>query len=187
MKKLIILILGLLLIVFVSFASEEQMDFRNTKWGMSMKEVKEIETLKLMKSTSSTLIYQTRISGLDCFLVYGFHEDRLYTGTYIFQVEHLNYNKYIDDFMKLKELLEEKYGKYEGVVVFGDPDINLDKGIAVGMGYLKFHSMWELENTRIYLELYGENLEFDLFISYINPEIYSQMQQTHKNKILNDL
>lgn len=185
MKKVTILVICLLVLSSVCI-SEEEMNFRNVKWGMSEKEVKKRESAKYLRKMFNHLLYDTRLNGLDCTLAYGFYKDQLFTANYLFKETYSNYNKYVEDFMNLKELLDSKYGEFKTEVVIGDHK-GMDLGIAVGMGLVKLCAAWETKDTQILLQLFGNNFNFSLYLTYINPELNEQYKNSNKEKVLDNI
>lgn len=164
-------------------------DFRNVKWGMSRDEVIQLEKLRLKDEEPSKLFYETAIAGQQCILIYSFINDKLFSGNYLFSDKHSNYNEYINDYLNIKALLEEKYGKYTDNDQKWTQKINfeLDKGMAVAMGYLNYLSSWKTDATEIDLLLFGDNLDVKLGISYRSIKYLKEAREQEKNEELENL
>lgn len=164
-------------------------DFRNVKWGMSRNEVIRLEKLQLKDEEESKLFYETAIASQQCILIYSFINDKLYSGNYLFIDKHTNFNEYINDYLNLKALLEEKYGKYTDNDQKWTQKINfdMDKGMAVAMGYLNYLSSWKTDATEIDLLLFGDNLEVKLGISYRSIKYLQEAREQKINEELENL
>jgi len=97
-------------------------DFRETNWGMSKEQVKEIEKNILLIGEDSiqdsiigcdgSLHYNGRVNGLKCNIYYYFIEDGLVSATYKKIDTFAEYKvKFISNYKNLKTYLIKKYGK----------------------------------------------------------------------------
>lgn len=89
--------------------------FRDTKWGMSIHEVKEVEKAKIIFEASGGrgLIYETFVFGPNTQITYFFtKDDKLASANYEFNIDNYeDHQDYMDEFTRLKRTLCEKYGK----------------------------------------------------------------------------
>src|SRR3990167_7456377 len=80
----------------------EQYNFRKTRWGMSIEEVKKAEIEKPSVEgdgkSGHILGYKNTIDGKDVMVGYTFMNSRLVQSSYSFKNQHTNTNLYIDDF-----------------------------------------------------------------------------------------
>jgi hypothetical protein len=101
--------------------------------------------------------------------------------------QYTNKNSYIDDYMKLKEILIDKYGEpddkwwlnnsdYNEIVWLNDlyKDDPEHWGLAISMGYLGYQNCWTINGTSIALKLSGNNYKIDLGIVYNCIERYKE-------------
>jgi len=97
-------------------------DFRETNWGMTKEQVKEIEKNILLIGEDSiqdsiigcdgSLHYNGRVNGLKCDIYYYFIEDGLVSATYKKIDTFVGYKvKFISNYKNLKTYLIKKYGK----------------------------------------------------------------------------
>ena len=56
-------------------------------------------------------MYTERVAGMPAHIFYMFDQNKLVGGGYVFNEKHSNNNNYVDDYLKVKLILEEKYGK----------------------------------------------------------------------------
>lgn len=177
---LIIFILG----VF-TFALCDEVTFRNMEWGTSIEEVKSLETAELVNEGEGMLMYKATVGGLDTIIGYAFTEDQLWKGMYLFQEEHSNNNLFLDDFEKIKNILEKKYGTptSEGDIwrdyTYRDtPD---KYGLAICVGDLEMYAEWEKEDVTIQLMLSGDNYKISHSVAYFNEELQNiKIEKTEK-------
>ncbi len=161
--------------------------FRNTVWGMTKDEVKQLETLETIFSEDehSIFYYPTEIVNMDAIPCYAFDDEgKLYRGVYLFDVEHSNENLYIDDFDNVVEALTSKYGapdsnkkNWKDDLYEDDPD---DWGFAVSIGDLSFEASWKTDNTLIWVTLNGDN--YDLHVAlYYDSLTYERVDNSKTN------
>jgi hypothetical protein len=162
-------------------AGTEKPDFRNVRWGMSIKEVKQAEHLKLVFADEETLGYQAQFAGFECMLMYSFDNDRLYQAGYLFTHSRANQTDFIRDFGHVKAQLKRTYGEpLEDEVIWTDPSYRNDPsrwGLAVITGGLELRSVWEHERTKIVLDLAGENFEISFIVGYYSLEGEVEQEQ----------
>ena len=183
------LLVSLLMIVNITFAAEP--DFRNVNWGMTIDEVKQKETLDLILEENGALMYKTSLAGMDCYLLYDFINQKLCSAMYSIDKEHINENQYIEDFLKLKNLLIRKYGPpdkdeeiWKRSLYKSDPNY---QGFAVSIGDLILASTWETNKTKIDIVLWGNNYEIKHAIQYQSKEYEEKINEKNTQENLNKL
>jgi len=189
MKKLII-ITAIFLFYFQAI-SQNNTDFRKTKWGSSLNEVKKTETNKISIEATDILSYEETVATFNCDLVYFFNKDTLFAASYIFKIKHTNKSDYINDYDRLQEILENKYGIPTIDKINWKNDLFKDDksnyGLAISLGHLEYTSVWNTEVTRIYLELKGENNKIKLNITYESKEYIKAVYNNSNKKELDKL
>jgi hypothetical protein len=112
MRKVILLILFFLASAVFSLQAEEY-DFRETRWGMSVKEVRASEGSRLLIKEGGKkeyrLVYSTSIADLEGSIVYLFSEYKLRKAAYRFSIDESG--EALQKFWYLKNILSEKYGQ----------------------------------------------------------------------------
>ncbi|HUT65352.1 MAG TPA: hypothetical protein VMZ05_04290 [Spirochaetota bacterium] len=112
MRKVTLLVLFLFVAAFCSLWGEEY-DFRQTRWGMSVKEVRASEHWRLLRKEGGEkeyrLVYSASIAGLDGCIVYGFSEYKLRSALYSFSIEESG--EALQKYRYLKDNITKKYGK----------------------------------------------------------------------------
>lgn len=181
----------LLIIIFVSstlFA--KSFDFRTSNWGMNANDV----TLKEGNPTSRkkngnfyTISYEKQVAGLKANTEFKFLLGNLGKGSYYFKVKYKNNNDYIYDFKKLRKALINKYGNPKE----SDPEIWANKthksdpdnyGLAVGEGHLTYVANWEKDQTKILLQLKGENQKYRLTLTYTSEKYQQKIKELNRKK-----
>jgi hypothetical protein len=117
MKKFslsLIFIFALLYVTSLCLFAQEY-DFRNTRWGMTAKEVRGIEKARLVSRTGNNkeyrLVYSTVISDFKGSIIYYFTDYKLRNARYSFNIAEIG--KAVEDYSYFKKLLIEKYGSPE--------------------------------------------------------------------------
>ena len=190
----------LLIFIVLSFlstasAQDSNFDFRKTKWGMTISQVKAIESIKpsaVTKDKSKTLlIYKDTIAGLSCKVVYIFSQNKLIRSKYMVTKEHTNKNDYLSDYNSLSSALTEKYGPPESEDTFWENDLFKDDysgwGTAVSVGHLSKFTEWKTQATDIILYLHGENYNINLGIEYLSVKLKSIEDEADKTEDLKKL
>lgn len=150
--------------------------FRQTTWGMNQAQIKQQEKSELIKkdvsqSTGLDIVsYKGKAGNFDCLIAYYFAGDKLVEGRYIFLNKHVNKNLFIDDYKEIKSSLIEKYKNPSGDNVIWKSDLYKndpsDWGMAIGAGHLAYETTWQLQDTLIRLQLYGDNFDISLVLGY---------------------
>lgn len=152
-------------------------DFRKTRWGMSLDQVKKSEESELFMEKENSIVYSNlEVAGFNTYLSYDFNDqNELYQGVYLFNEDHTFSNSYVEDYTELKSNMVELYGQpAENDIVWKNDYFKSDTskwGIAVSLGHLVYYSCWEIEDTCIYLSLNGDNYKIKLALSYYSKDL----------------
>lgn len=203
MKRLIfLLILVIALPVFadesqkadesnLSNSPSEEFDFRNAKWGWDINRVKASEKAKLVAEKTNSLGYSDTVANYKVVVLFTFIENQLTNGAYSFMIDHSNNNLYLDDYANIQNLLIKKYGsplinnKIWSANTFKDDPSH--HGMAVAAGHYKLTTVWNLPNTEIALQLFGDNYEISLLMFYRSKKHEELMQKSNEEEKLKGL
>jgi hypothetical protein len=145
-------------------------DFRDAEWGISKEQVGKLEKTEPIYSKTDALTFKGKIANNRVNIIYEFSENKLITGAYQFIENHPNGNVYIQDYEKMNEFLDIKYGKPTYRKEIWNNDIYKDKkgfwGVAVSTGQLMLESSWSEGRTLITHQLSGSNYIIDHSIYY---------------------
>ncbi|MBV5327422.1 MAG: hypothetical protein JZU65_07270 [Chlorobium sp.] len=163
-------ILFLLIIIISSGSLSLAADFREAEWGMSSEQVKLLEKTESVYPKKNALTFKGKIAGKPVDIIYEFDNNKLKSGTYTFTARNVNSNVYIQDYDKINEFLDIKYGAPESKKVSWNNDMYRDKkgfhGLALSAGHLSFESIWQEDKTTIIHKLTGINNTIDHSIYY---------------------
>ncbi|WP_308638973.1 copper amine oxidase N-terminal domain-containing protein [Paenibacillus silvisoli] len=164
--------------------------FRNTKWGMTISQVKKSETAKFRQSEDSgkVLVYNGEVGGLDADIVYMFTKSGSLAGGAYFISEYLASDDYVYEYDGLKELFIKKYGSptsrndefWRDTLFQDEPRYNW--GTAVAAGHLSLMSTWKTNGTTITLILYGDAFVCKLAVQYTSDELYPKLEKERGDK-----
>jgi len=162
--------------------------FRNAKFGMSIEEVKAIETAEfvtfLQDGGQDILAYNGYINGLDCRIFYFFIDNKLLLGSYFIKTKHTDANDYIMDYLNIIKSITAKYGNPAIESVDWKNDLYKDDvskwGYALQMGYLQLLTSWNFSNSRITISLLSNNYQIQHIITYKSNEYDIQLEQLQK-------
>ena len=147
--------------------------FRDTRLGMSKKQVAELEgeISHLEKSYGLEVIrYQKKVLDLECSIQFMFAGNRLIKAKYIFLEQHKHKSQYIGDYKKIKDWLTEIHGMPKGSNVTWRNDLYKEDysswGLAVSLGHLEYSYLWKNQEIEIFLTLSGDNNRLSLQAEY---------------------
>lgn len=94
----------------------EEVFFKNSKWGMSINDVKAVENLSLTTETPDLLVYHDEIFGYKALVEYRFADGNLNAGSYTIykspeQTERYSEKEEMEAFEEIKNELIKLYGK----------------------------------------------------------------------------
>jgi len=183
MKKLILSAILICIAVF-SYAQVDTVhyDFRKTKWGKSKLDVMKTELGKPTQTLPDAIHYKVKVGGFDATLVYGFRNNKLYEGTYMFDNVHNTEGEYLISHAKIKRLLTEKYDvpirdftKWFDKLFHDDPD---KYGLAVKLGHLAYLATWEDGyRTTIDLMLRGGDNQISMTAFYYDKKVRAKVEE----------
>ena len=184
MKKVLFFIFWISFILTTAMFSEDQeFDFRNTNWGMTIEQVRVSEGSREAQIVKDDkIVYIDTISNRTFGVYYHFIDNKLVRGGYALLEKHTNRNLYIQDYNDMKELLINKYGEpsdkwrdgknYSKQVWLDDlyKDDPKDWGMAICLGHLVYQLCWETPKSEIASKLNGDNYKIWLNIQYFSKE-----------------
>ena len=109
----------------------------------------------------------------------------------LFDSTYVNANKYLDDYLRLKDLLTQKYGQPQeddsrwSNTLFQD-DVS-EWGTAIAAGYLSLWSSWDLGSTSVELSCTGESFKVTLKIIYQSTRLAAAHEDKKRQELLDDL
>lgn len=174
--KLTLLKCLILLITTFSHQSFAENNFRGTQWGMSKNDVEALESnTKIDTGHENILGYQGTVTGLDCYIIYYFFDNKLTKGRYTFIEKHYNKNGYLMDYNTTIENLSKKYGEPPENETAWLNSLYKDKpedwGMAVSIGHLARYAAWETKDTTINISLSGDNFKVSMLLEYASKEL----------------
>jgi len=164
----------------------KEFDFRKTKWGFSIEEVKSTETGTLIPELNkpNMLGFTGTVGGLETLIGYYFVNNKLWKAAYIFSETHSNRNLFIEDYGIIKNILIEKYGEPINDNINWSNDLYSDDpsqfGFAVSLGYLSLNCGWQIGDTIIQMVLDGDNYKISHILSYTNETLKNLAAQEQK-------
>ncbi len=193
----------LLFISSVCVLEGSEYDFRETRWGMSVKEVRESEDATLLNKHGGkkeySLVYSDSIAGLEGRVEYGFSQYKLRSGRYRFTIE--KGADALQRYRSFREVLSEKYGQPESSIrryseerkkslgpfaflLLVPVDFKLDESIEKGQ--LVLQTKWTTDFTYITLTLRGDNsreqVRYILEIDYGHKRWADEIQQEEEKR-----
>jgi hypothetical protein len=111
----------------------------------------------------SSMYFRDIVAGLDSRIYYFFSQkEEVFRIVYVFQRQHVDRNRYIGDYLRIRTMLIRLYGepKIDGRI--WDIDFYRDKpdewGTAIAYGHMHYRTGWEDGGTLIRLTLCGIDL-----------------------------
>ena len=145
-------------------------DFRNVKWGMTVAQVKQTEKLKLLEEGKESLTYDYTLIGMKCNIIYHFKAGKLFSALYTIQQKHHDPALFNKDFVSLRKHLRLMYGTPATIQdIWKNDQFKPDEskwGFAVSIGFLTRLVTWRTGETRVTLQMEGQNHEIFINIKY---------------------
>jgi hypothetical protein len=185
-----------LIFVTIMFAvsnnlTAQNLDFRNTTWGMDSNQVKKNEKSKLINSNSNSLIFNGKLADFSTKINYFFTpSNKLYRTSYIINLNDENPQSYINSYILLQQHLTQKYKEPYSTV---HPSINGrlinqdDWAYSLVTDNIYLGSKWNNGKTDIVLSLFRTNNAIYLEIYYTSVEFNQKYLEEKKLSIINDL
>lgn len=156
-------------------ASNESIRFRKINWGDNIAHVKASEVDEPVFEDGNRLMYDASVGGFPVRLSFRFVNGMCCGGIYGFKQEHADRNSFIDDFETLKRLLTVKYGTPFAINDIWLNDLYRDdyseRGMALASGHHSIYALWQDDETRMMLQITGDNYEINLYIFYTSKRL----------------
>ncbi|MFO7980384.1 MAG: hypothetical protein R6V00_06065 [Candidatus Aminicenantes bacterium] len=155
------------------YRHEYGVDFRNTRWGMSLQQVifTEGEPVSREESNgSATLKYKSELMDMDCLLMYLFSKNNLIKAKYNFLKKYPVNSQYIEEHSSIKKTLIEKYGEPKQENIYTETvhegNHSTSKSSLPNSPKLLKTTCWETSETRVCLNLYQNKEHINLELEY---------------------
>jgi hypothetical protein len=174
-------------------------DFRECRWGMSIKEVKNREKKRLeefdldfLNMKGEGYLCTDKIAGLEGLVMYGIYKNKLVRGGYWFDISKETPEVYIRNYQRLKDLLLNLYGPPYTYIDSTGKEMTMDLelwhnnkyrnepqkwDLALKLGHLEYNTFWETHNTGIRLKLCGGNNSKKLMIVYESLRMQKMLKE----------
>jgi hypothetical protein len=149
-------------------------DFRKVRWGMSLSEVKNHESAKLLNASGNQLEYEAEFLGYTCKVLYYFVNSKLQRSELLISQDHTDPAKYYKDYEKLIRFLNPLYGN--PVTDTKDWKNDMYKsdrsrwGFAISLGFLTCKTVWNNKRSQVSLNISGANHKIKTNLEYIGVE-----------------
>lgn len=161
-------------------------DFRNASWSNSKATVKASESDADWEEYSDGIYeilgFETTIVGLQTIVGYLFVDDKLVRTMYFFNESHvLNNNLYIEEFERIDELLQTKYGKGDKEEIWANDAFKSNPsmhGDAIGYGHYEIYVNWEVPGkTTISHSLTAGDTDIEHRVQYYSIELEDYVKE----------
>jgi len=157
----------------ISISSEDEiaqprdLDFNDryqpiNEWGATKDRIINLEgrpTSQERINGLEVIRYKRSIIAKNCLVEYIFDNNRLVTARYNLLEKYADKNRYIEDYLKIKDHLVSRIGAPRAdTVTWQDSTYksnNARWGTALSMGHLEYHAEWELSGTELQITLTG--------------------------------
>lgn len=171
-------------------SSDAPIYFRNTKWGMSVDEVKKAEGGEPSQSQDNVLLYEDTVAGMSAYVVYIFAKGKLVRAKYTFTESHMNDTDHISDYENVKEILINKYGEPDNDRTIWKNDLYKNDpqyyGTALSMGHLVYYCEWKNDDVAIVAWLSGDNFDVSHQVEYQSEQLKHLEAAEREEKANND-
>ena len=137
---------------------------------MTVAQVKQTEKLKLLEEGKESLKYDYTLIGMKCNILYYFKSGKLASARYTIQQKHHDPALFNKDFISLKKHLRLMYGAPATLQDnWKNDQFKSDEtkwGFAVSIGFLTRLVTWRTGETKVALQMEGQNHEIFINIKY---------------------
>jgi hypothetical protein len=149
-------------------------DFRGTKWGMSMAEVRKAEPYPPRAETDDSLTFKGKYKNIVTLINYKFKDDKLFRAGIIYSAKFDSPSLYVDNYERIKKDITAAYGK---PVLDGEKQTNPEaviapdkKAEAVCNGDLMYASQWNVPRSMVFLTVRGNGHDCLVTLNYIDTK-----------------
>jgi hypothetical protein len=153
--------------------------YQDVKWGMNREEV---TNLTDAIATDNFLVKETTIIGERAGILYHFAENKLYMVVVAIILETTNNDKYLMKFSELELALINKYGKPKKREFVGSKNRFIPDAVAIASGKGHALSNWETPESKISVELWGDNYKMKLAVRYKSKKYSSLAEKEELEK-----
>lgn len=163
--------------------TNDTVDFRNVKWGMSLDEVKKAETSELEGGLSDFLSYQNVDAyGLKMALYYRFTGGALESGMYMFEPKDKDNAQHLNEYKSIVQSLTGVYGAPDKALEDWKSDTYKQTpekyGYAIGQGQLTYLTTWTHNRTAITAMISGHDDTVTISVSFRNKDAATKPKDT---------
>jgi hypothetical protein len=167
----------------------EDYSFRNSRWGMTEKDVTASEkTMVPVEINDNTIKYQIQLLENNVELNYLFTQNKLIGSSYKLNDNYLNSIHFLSTYKRFKEALTRKYGRpIEDRTNWLNDKFRYashKKGLALSLGHTEYSANWETPSTVISLSLKEENYYVLCVIEYRSKEYTLLAENMNKEDIV---
>ena len=155
-------------------------DFREAYFGMSLEEIKALESDFRHDALAQILYGPVELIGLKSEATYSFNENNVFVaGSYSIRKKHKNPQVWLNRFMSLESHLTTKYGTPAAKQIMSwsntlHKDNKEHWGLAIQKRHLSILSRWEVKDKRVLLHIEGSHQRRKYMHLTIN---YQQLQK----------
>jgi len=169
-------------------------DFRKTRWGMSLSEVKSSEDADYVgagtvgigdEEYDTSLVYEDKIGGLDVTILYIFTNEKLSQAIYQFKSRYSDPDTYLVNFNKMVEAYKNKYGapseveeEWENEKYKNDPG---KAGQALTEGHISYATTWQTLETEITVGL-NKGEDISLYVYYLSKHYDEKYERLKRER-----
>lgn len=158
------------------FDTAEGADVRRVSWGMSVRQVRNLEPGTPTVVEGVLVIYTTEVNDQPCTVSYLFHDEKLCMVFYQFSDLFAELPPYFDEVEKVRAELVQRHGDpeidrwdWEDPMFAEDPAL---KGEALGLGLVRYELGWMTERSLVALRMSGGNLKADILVMYADVSAF---------------
>jgi len=163
------------------FAPAEGADFRQARWGMSVREVRTSEPGAPAIVEDDLRSWPTRVGGQPCLVSYLFLEGRLCMGIYQFSDTHQDLQPYFDDAATFRDELVALHGEPQiEKWRWADDVFKHDRalwGESLGFGLVHYELGWAGARSLVALRLSGGNTKADIVVLMADLRCFAESRR----------
>jgi len=184
----IFLVMSFALLILACPSSDEQsdrvsndnFDFRKTRWGMTVEEVKSSEANTPSEEKNNIVVYKEDYLGMPSTMGYAFIDDKLVKAGYLIRESYEDPDDYINSYEKIKGALIDDFGppSLDEVKWLDEETDQADpSGKAVCEGRVIYSSEWITRDSFVTLHLEGAQNKCRQGVIFESKENYMMEQE----------
>ncbi len=162
-------------VIFILASTACSTDFRSSKWGDTIEQVKKAEREQKWYQSGSpdgsqtAMYYEGQVDGLNAIIFFAFNHNGLLWGKHVFMENHSIHDDYYTDYVLVNKTLYKELGPTDTEYQFTDESTRNHPdqwGKAIYQGELLIQTKWDNERSVVMHAIFGKDKEITHVVEY---------------------